>query len=489
MITRLKTRFAYLTLLVILAAQTVSHLAWLPISAHSGQVAIPWMMNRGMRLFDTLIEQHAPGSSLVGALAQQAIPAEPLLAIRFANLLLVLATTVLVYVLAARLSDGRAWVGVAAALVWFWWEPVYGNVMLYFDTLLGFTLLAAVVWVVLAQRGGWLTPLLVGLLLGLATLFKQHGWAAVGIFGLWLLFTRRDSRWRDALAFGAGALVFPVLWLLVMAAQGSLDAYLYWNWGFNFSGLMVNDPLDGDFLRKLLFTWALVPVLLFSLLPSPRATSSAGSGRAVRLLVFLLWLAGCLTLIPRPGEIHVMGGLPLMAVMSGMVIVEILRYLRAQNTDATARALAGGLLVVVGAAWLWTGAAAYARTFTGIPAYDEFTPIAAELQSRAAPGETLFVLPETDSTPQLHPMSGLLPPGTWIKGWFWYLEPPGVVETLLAEWAATPPTYVVIFPDMLTEGEPGITPLVEFVTGRYTQVATYEAIPFHGAAEVWALAG
>ena len=476
--TRLKTRFASLILLAILAAQTVTHLAWLPISAHSGQVAIPWMMNRGMRLFDTLIEQHAPGSSLMGALVQQVVPAEPVLAVRFANLLLVLATTVLVYMLAARLSDDRPLVGAAAALVWFWWEPVYGNVMLYFDTLLGFTLLlSAVIWVTLARRGGWFTPLLVGLLLGLATLFKQHGWAAVGGFGLWLLVTRQDSRWRDALVFGAGALAFPALWLLVMAAQGSLEAYVYWNWGFNFSGLMVNDPLDGDFLRKLLFTWALVPVFLL-ILPA--------KGRAVRVLVLLLWLAGCLTLIPRPGEVHVMGGLPLMAVMSGVVIVEVLRYLRALNTDVTARALAGGL-VVVGVAWLWTGAAAYARTFTGIPAYDEFAPIVAELESRAAPGDTLFVLPETDSTPQLHPMSGLLPPGTWIKGWFWYLEPPGVVETLLAEWEATPPSYVVIFPDMLAEGEPGITPLVAFVTGRYTQVAAYEAIPFHGAAEVWAL--
>ena len=46
-------------------------------AAHSGQVAIPWMMNQGMTLFGDIWEQHAPGSSLLAAAAQMFIDIDP----------------------------------------------------------------------------------------------------------------------------------------------------------------------------------------------------------------------------------------------------------------------------------------------------------------------------------------------------------------------------------------------------------------------------
>ena len=49
----------------LLILQALTHLFWLSPSVHSGQMAIPWLMNNGMRLFDDILEQHAPGSSLL----------------------------------------------------------------------------------------------------------------------------------------------------------------------------------------------------------------------------------------------------------------------------------------------------------------------------------------------------------------------------------------------------------------------------------------
>ncbi|MBZ0294854.1 MAG: hypothetical protein K8L99_19995 [Anaerolineae bacterium] len=468
-------------IVALLVIQVITHLAWLPISAHSGQVAIPWMMNHGLALFDTLIEQHAPGSSLVGAVIQRMLPLEPVAAIQLANLVMVLAVTVLVYWLARRLASPLA--GIAAALVWFWWEPVYGNVLLYFDTLLGLVLLlVAVIWLWPGERS-WPRLLLMGLLLGAGTILKQHAWGAVLLVGLWLaVFYLRP---RQLTAWVIGVLIAPVLLVAAMIAQDTLAAYLYWNWGFNLSGLMVNDPLSGDFLRKLLFTNALVPVFI----GLPRIEVSGiplvSRERGVKWLILALYLGGSMTLIPRPGEIHAMGQLPLLAVMSGVALAALIAYLRRVPVDAVGRAVVAGLLVFVALAWAWTGAAAYARTFVGIPAYDEFRPISDDLQARSQPGDTLFVLPETDSTPQLHPLSELLPPSTWIKGWFWYLAVPDVVENLLDEWAEKPPTYIVYFPDLIAEGEPDINPLVDFMRTHYELVARFEHITFHGPAAVY----
>lgn len=444
------------------------------------------MINQGRVLFADVLEQHAPGTSLIAAAAQRLLLVEPARAAQLANLALVLSITVGVWALGQRLAGPTA--GALAALVWFWWEPVYGNVLLYFDSVLGAALLAAaLLWTTLDhRRPTWTAPLFTGLLLGTATLAKQHAWAAVALFALWLLvFYSRRLIWLVS-----GALIAPLLALIVTALQGTLANYIYWNWTFNFSGLMPAEPLSGDFVRKLLLSNAFIPAFaLFALRP--------GRDRRPLFLVVLLWLAGSATLVPRPGEVHVMGQLPTAAVMSGVtlaVLWEQARFWRRRQPIGIwlraldpAQAVLIGLLLAVGLGWLWTGAAAYGRGPVAVPAHDEFAPIAVALRESATPRDTLFVLPQTDSTPQLHLLSGLLPPGTWIKGWRWYLAAPGVLDNLLAEWEAQPPTFIVYFPELIVEGMPEIAPLVAFMEAYYVPTAAFADIPFHGSAQVYRL--
>ena len=471
-----------LLLFALLIIQALTHLFWLSPSVHSGQLAIPWMMNRGMTLFGNIWEQHAPGSSLLGALAQSLIPLDnPALVIKLLNAVLVIAMTVMVYQLAARLS-GKASAGLLAAAVWAWWEPVYGNVMLYFDTLLAASILAALlVYCHHRRQPAYRQIILTGLLMGLATLFKQQAWLAVGLLGLWLFIWHR--RWRILLVYGLAALLLPLVQWGALAAQGLLDGYgyLYWNWEFNLAGTMDGVPLNGDFFRKLLLSNLLaLPFIILALKRDP--------GRCLALA--LMWLAGLTVLYPRPGEIHGMGHLPFAAVMSGMTLAWLWPQMPNWRAWDMPRAALAGLGFGIGLGWLWTGAVSYIPTSMGenaILAYDEFAELVDEWRPRIEPGDTLFVLPETDSTPQLHPLTGMMPPGTWIKGWRWYFRPPFVLSTLTREWEANPPDWIAVFPDFIPAAQPGVQALLAVVEQRYRLAFTQADIFSHGRAEVYRL--
>ncbi len=465
-------------LIVLVLFQVLTHLFWLSPSVHSGQVAIPWLMNNGMRLFDDILEQHAPGSSLLGAAAQR-LPLDPAHSIKLLNMLLVVLFTLLIYLLAKRLA-GSATAGILAALVWAWQAPVYGNVMLYFDTLLAFCVLAAMLLYYGKSEGP--SPrqvIMIGLLMGGATLFKQQAWLALGVMLLWLALN--DGGWKSALAFAGAALLLPLIQWALLLAGGTLPGYIYWNWTFNLSGLMDGAPLDGDLFRKLLLS----NVLVF-----PFALLAWREGDRRRFLLVLMWLASLSVLYPRFGEIHAMGHLALASVMSGIVLAKVVPALaKPRDWDVTRTTLAG-MGFGIGLGWLWMGAASYLPTPLGPGAtlgYDEFAEVAAVLNERAEAGDTLFVLPETDSSPQLHPLTKMPPPGVWVKGWHWYFRAEGVLDRLKDEWAEEAPTWIVVFPDLILPSEPAILELVAIAEERYRKMAEVDGVYGHGRAEIYKL--
>ncbi len=464
-------------LYALLIVEAITHLFWLSPAAHSGQVAIPWLMNRGMTLFGDIWEQHAPGSSLLAAAAQSLIDIDPGALVKLLNIALTLALTALAYRLAKQLS-GDEWAGLLAAAAFAWWEPVYGNVLLYFDTLVALCLMAALaVYFHASEQTSTRQVAAVGLLMGAATLFKQHAWLAVLLLGFWLLLKHRR---QDVLVYMGAALCLPLLQWLALWRGGLIENYIFWNWTFNLSGAMDGLPLDGDLFRKLLLSNALV---------FPFAALALRRDRR-RLLLLALWLAALTLLYPRAGENHAMAHLPLAAVMSGIVLAKLRQPLKGWRGWDAPQTILAGLLVAGGIGWLWTGAVSYIPTPLGpgaILAYDEFRTLANQLSERAEAGDTLFVLPEADSSPQLHPLTGLPPPGLWVKGWRWYFKPPQVLATLTREWEAAPPTWIIVFPALTAAGEPGIQPLLDIVAARYTLVFESDPIYDHGRAEVYRL--
>jgi hypothetical protein len=476
----------------VLLIQAAVHIFLLRPSAQVIPVSVPWMMNHSMTLFDEILDQHAPGVPVIAAVAQRLLPFDALESARILNLLLVLFTSVLVYALAKRLHS--AWAGAAAVLCWALWEPVYNNVLFYFDSLLGALIVAGVVaWFVTASNARWwLAPLLTGLLLGAGALAKQHGWAAIVLFGMWLLVTRPRARapWRDLAVFAASALMFSLLAVGVIAAQGNLETYIYWNWTYNFSGLMPSVAPKATLVFKLLLAGILAPAFAWMAFRTP-------GRRRDWLLVVVLAFAGATTLFPRAQELHAMGLLPMLTAMSGVVIAAALEQFHHQSLSAwfrqarlSERVVMGvALIVLVG--WLRIGVIPYIPSelgFGSTPAYHEFDPLVERLRTEARPGDTLFILLETDSTTQIHVRSDMPPPGTWVVGWRWYLQALDIVDLLLEEWDETPPDYVVVFPQMIEGARPDIDPLVNFVHAHYETLATIERISFHGPATIYRIA-
>lgn len=104
------------------------------------------------------------------------------------------------------------------------------------------------------------------------------------------------------------------------------------------------------------------------------------------------------------------------------------------------------------------------------------------LESFSQADDTLFILPETDSTPQLHVLSGLQPPGTWVKGWSWYLRAPNVIDMLVNEWTEQPPNFIVVFPDLLEPSQAEVKRLMTFLNMNYQYVEWVEMVENHGDA-------
>lgn len=466
----------FLTILIFF--QLVTLLFWLPLSAHSGQTSIPWLMNRGLGLFDAVLEQHAPATSIIAALAQRALPFLSVLTVaRLLNALLMTVITLIVYRITWQLShDYRA--ALLSATIWFWLGPVYGNILFYFNTLLALcVLLAMYVWITTVREHSSIAVFGAGLFLGAATLAKQPGWIAVIMFGIWLFAACRS--WRLLALYVFSSFLLPLLTIGIIALQGNLETYIYWNWEFNLSGYMDTVPPDSDFVRKLLLTNVFVFPYLLTIWQH-RDTYRGG-------LLILMFVATASLIYPRAGESAAVSHIPFTAIMSGIVLNSLWRE---WQTIGLTKCLSInlGIVATIVLGWLWMGLVMYVPSTLGVgqtPAYDEFEPIVSFLGEVAEEGDTLFVLPETDSTPQIHPQTNLLPPRMWIKGWRWYLQAPGVVNDLLDEWRSSPPTFVVVFSGLVVDGMPGIESLLEFVDQNYSPVYDVENIPFHGPAVVY----
>lgn len=476
--------FRHRALAGVLLAQLGLHLFVYTSAGQVGLLTIPWLLNRGGTLYGDVLEHRAPVLAWLMALAGRVVPLDPAPLLLLLDTLLVLGVSVAVYALALRLTARRAG-ALAALLTWVWWSPSYGNVRFYYDSVLGALLLGAFgLWLALRGRAPRWTPFAVGLVLGAGVLVKQHGGAAVVLVGLWLLATAGRGRWRAAVGYSAGVLALPLVVVAYQAAIGNLGEFFYWTVTFNLSGDVPPLPPTSAFVYKMLLTHALLPVFVLFTLREPRPA---------RTLLLALWLAGTATLVPKFGEIHTMALLPVLAVLSGWAVADLLptqppaRWGGVRAATPAALGLAGVGVAVAGG-WLWAGLLTAVPTAVGrgaTLAYDEFLPLAALLGEVTAPGDTLAVLPALDGNPQLHIQAGLLPPpGVWTTTHDCMLCAPGLTERLLADWDAHPPTWVVLFPELINPRQ-NIDPLLAYVAAEYVPVMDFAPVPFNGAGTLY----
>ncbi|MCC7207000.1 MAG: glycosyltransferase family 39 protein [Anaerolineae bacterium] len=466
----------------LLVVKVITHAAVLfPMSTQVGIVTHPYLMLHGRVLYLDVLEHRPPLPAFLVALTSQLTGLDVFAAARGLNLGVVLLSLVLIYVLVRRLK-GSQLAGVIAVLYYAALESAYLFVIFYFDTIAGLALLVGVL-LLIGARWRRLGLLGAGIAFGVALALKPHGALAVAVAVLWLIWDGRTPgrRWIDAAVFLLGAILPTALTVGLYGAAGLLGEFFYWNFTFNalYGGGTVG-TITGDGLRRLLLThvWML-PFL---------ALARRAPNRRQYILVFGVTVAAFVFHIPRFGEIHVAAALPLLAVQAGLVLGPLIRqwpHWRAWHVDhAMLQMLAVGLLAGI----TLNVATSYLPTPAGpgqIIGMDDVRPVADWLREHAGPDDTLYVIPSTDSTAQIVPLSGRMPPGTWVTWNIWGLAPPFVADRLLAEWEIAPPTWIVRFPDLVDAATPErVRRLLEPVWGRYTLVYETEPLPFYGRAEI-----
>jgi len=459
--------------------QILTHLFWLANAAHVGGVAVPFEVARGGQLYTTVVENRAPAVAWGLAWLFRALPTDPARALRGLNLVLVIAITLGVTWAALCLPTPQKAIAALVALgLWVWWEPVYGNVLFYYDSVLGGVLLAAFVAYLALERRPVLAAAVMGLLLGLGMLVKQHGVVAIGLVGLWWLWMAfRTRRVTPVIAFGMGALVFPLVGIGWFAAQGRLADYLFWSFGFNLGGYMPSGLPVGSFVYKMVLTHIFIPPFMWA---------AWRTRDPLRVLLLALWLGGSVVLLPRTGEIHTMGMLPFTALISGWALADVWGALR---RDEGSPLVAGwlGVVAAVMVGWLWAGAVTYIPNPLGrasIPAYDEFKALAEQLNALKTEGDTLMVLPTLDGNAQLYTLTDMRAPGVWSFHHACMVCARGLGEQLFADWQIAPPTFVVVFPDLITPDQ-RLEPLLEQLEFGYRVIDNTMKIPFNGATIVY----
>ncbi len=416
--------------------QAVMYGLVLRMKMHMSSVALPWVMNQpGYRLYDNIHIGYTPGHLWLGTWLAALIP-DPVLRLRLG--MAVVATLALI----ALVWLARKWWGtgiaVVAAAAYVAWGLVLMDHALYFEVMMGFyTLLALVCWHEV-QTDRW-RIFLAGLLIGLVIITKNQGVLVPGAFVLWRISAaparNRGLTVRDLLLFGLGVAIPLAAATAKLLAQGllerallqfvvTLDTYVeqYSRW-----------PSISDWL--LVAAWlAFVPVYLIDAL-----RRRAFRGQRAMLLVLLL-LVMLSPVYPRYGRFHLSGAVPFVALIT-----------------------AGGLDALWQARWrLARSAAVILSMLVLLPGFvlpvhyriklgpvnaelDAHYPLAAWVrqETNAPPGTRVWILPDIDPTDNFYPVSGYLPPLFWMQAYF-FNTTPGATDALQAALEADPPPYVLV---------------------------------------------
>ena len=209
----------------------------------SAHILGAWTLLDGQVPYRDFVDNKPPLVYVYYALAQLLLP-RGMAAVRWVTTLLVLPMTA--YAASAWFRHDRRGL-VAGALYLIYGAAFLGHDMLAANCeLLG--LLPAAWALVLLTRPDGARPLLAGVLLGAATLFKPQfglwvpavGWALLG-----LARPDRAGRWARVATFLAGGAAALVVCYLCFAAAGAGDDFLYWLWRHNL-GYAANPISAGD---------------------------------------------------------------------------------------------------------------------------------------------------------------------------------------------------------------------------------------------------
>ncbi|HEY6136620.1 MAG TPA: glycosyltransferase family 39 protein, partial [Thermoanaerobaculia bacterium] len=194
----------------------------LPLERDEGEYAYAGqLLLQGIPPYKLVYNMKFPGTYAAYALIE-AILGETTEAIRIALIVVTCATALLVYLLGARLFGRGA--GMAASAAYVLLSLSLASQGLYAHAT-HFVVLPAMGALVLLSTGARRAPLPAGVLLGLAVLMKQPGFAFAAFGVLWML---AEKRWRDAGLVAAGGATVAAVTAIALAAAGVFGRFWFW---------------------------------------------------------------------------------------------------------------------------------------------------------------------------------------------------------------------------------------------------------------------
>lgn len=446
--------------------------ALMDVSTMDNTVTIPYLLGRGLHLYDQVYLFHSPVQAWLLAALYQLNP-DALLNIRLLNVASILLTGALVWYCARRVWGQLAGV---SSVVFFWvWSISYNGLFFYIDGLVG-TLSIAVA----ALATHRLTPvrlLCIGLLIGFAAALKQNMIVLLGAIALWGVFAWRAKQIR------LGVLVIPLITalatfalpylFLIVSNQWETAQFALYNPGNTRWLTAWSELFNGTAWRNLALSLLLVPGFLF-------LWWEDGKTRLYGILLLLLCGGTALLNIPAPGYYHMMGCLPIIAVMSGAAIHYFHHHLRGASASILRFVYAtGAALTVVTLITSGTQFFTLADGRADVIGWDELRPVSEWVVANTRDDASVLVFPTYDTNGSIYPQSDRLPP-FYMKTWIHHASIPENAALLTEKTIASPPDVIVFFRDHFVPIAQYFPELETFMDDNYVEVARLENIPLQG---------
>ena len=267
----------------------------------------PYLTNGGLIPYKQIFDQHFPGlmffplnfASLGMTTAQSA---------RIWSWGIVAVEQVLIFLVAQRLlkSDKKA---LLANFIFLVWHPFFEGWVFWIDSILPVFLLGALFFLV-SQEERKSSLFLSGLLLGLASVFKQVviPLALLVAAGIYI----RGRKPSSLIYFLSGFLPFPALMVIYFWRLGALKDFWYWTVTYNFTVFAKygGQSATPSQIIRVLFVYGLS---LFVLLES--------KARKLSFWLFVFLLGGLVSVLARFDFVHLQPSLPFVVVLGALSIL------------------------------------------------------------------------------------------------------------------------------------------------------------------------
>jgi len=471
-------RRSQILLATLILIKVISYtLVLFPISLTLGQGIDPWLIAHGKTLYVNIIDHRPPLIAYLIAFVQPLFGGNTLNTALVLHILTICVSLLGVYVVSIRLTH-KPLIASLSILYFAALDSVFNNVLFTYEVALGLIYCLIMVCLLDPTKITRLRLLIVGMLMGLSCFVKPQTVFVGGVIGLWLL-VEPQTRKRVAWYVVGGVIPVAAIWGAYFIA-GMFKDYWYWNFTFNqrygFSDLTV---ITGDFIRRMLLIhiW-LVPL---ALLAWQRFRTRDSLARYYGLLIGMCLVTFAFQL-PRSGEMHAAAGLPMVSIAAGIVIAT-LWHDRRESLMGFGLAVGVVLVVAVNVATSYIPTPAGFRAILGV---NDLQPVVDWLDANSAANDSLFVIPEGDSTSQLHVFANRLPPDTYAILNEVTLLDPQVQNRLLSEWQRTPPDWIVYFPAIAKKAFPASAqPLLDYLDAKYVPLHTIPNLLFYGDAIIY----